>query len=55
MKVLVGTDIGNYTYVPATGTITFSGLPLLTLDQILVITHVATGTIVYNFADPTKG
>lgn len=55
MKVLVGTDIGAYAFDAALGKITFTGLPVLSLEQVLVITHVSSGTIIYNFADPNKG
>lgn len=53
-KILIGTDIGSYTFNKVAKTITFAGFTPR-LDRFLVITDVATNTIIYNFADPTKG
>lgn len=55
MKRLVGSDCGVYTFNPAAKTITLTGLPLLALENLLVITNVATGVMLYNFADATLG
>ena len=59
MKTLLDSDCGySYVFVPGTagvGTITISGLSKpLTLEQILVITNVTDGIIIYNFAEPGK-
>jgi len=37
------------------GVVQLLGYPTITLDQILLITNVTSNTIIYNFADPTKG
>jgi hypothetical protein len=37
------------------GRVQLLGYPTITLDQILLITNVTSNTIIYNFADPTKG
>jgi len=50
MKFLVGVDIGNYSFNVATKTITFSNLPdLVSQEQILLVTNVKTGTVIYQF------
>lgn len=54
-KHLVGVDGGAYTWTPGgagVGTVTLTGLSTLTLDQVLLITNVTDGEIIYNFADP---
>jgi hypothetical protein len=53
MKVQVGIDIGSYTFVPATRTITLVGMPTLALEQLLLIVNTTRGIILYNFADST--
>lgn len=56
MKKLIGADIGSYSFNPATKQITLSGMPSsLSLEQLLVITNVTDGIILYNFADPALG
>ena len=37
------------------GKVRITNYPNITLDQILLITNVTSNTIIYNFADPTKG
>lgn len=37
------------------GMVQITNYPTITLDQILLITNVSRNTIIYNFADPTKG
>jgi hypothetical protein len=37
------------------GRVQITSYPNITLDQILLITNVTRNTIIYNFADPTKG
>lgn len=57
MKHLLGTDTpGSYTFNKTAKTVTFSGLrQSITLSNILLITNVTENTIIYNFADSTKG
>ena len=56
MKKLIGKDIqnglvlGGYTFTPSTNTVTITGMPPLTLEQILLITDVTAGIIIFNFA-----
>ena len=52
---MVGQDIGSYTFSPSTGQVTIVGVPNLLLEQILLITNVASNLIIYNFADPLAG
>lgn len=47
--------ITDYTFVAATGKITFTDETTINLGQILLIVNVVDGIIIYNFADPTKG
>lgn len=53
-KVLIGADLGSYSFEKTAKTITFSGFKP-TLEEILLITDVTNGTIIYQFNDPTKG
>jgi hypothetical protein len=57
MKKLLGTDTtGSYAFDKTAKTVTFSGLSdAITLANILLITNVTANTIIYNFADSTKG
>ena len=57
MKQLLATDTpGSYTFNKTAKTVTFSGLrQSITLANILLITNVTANTIIYNFADSTKG
>jgi hypothetical protein len=55
MKNLVGHDIGSYIFSASAKTITFLGLPTITLDQVLLITNVLDGIIIYNFASSSLG
>lgn len=57
MKALLETDLkGTYLFKPSTNTIVFSNLEQsITLANILLITNVTANTIIYNFADSTKG
>lgn len=50
MKQVVGIDCGNYTFSPSTNKITFIDLPELQLENIVLITDVTTGTVIFNFA-----
>ena len=53
MKKLIGIEVGSYTFNAATKTITISDVTL-TASSILLVVHVPTNTILYNFASPTK-
>jgi hypothetical protein len=57
MKQLLATDTpGSYAFDKTAKTVTFSGLrQSITLANILLITNVTANTIIYNFADSTKG
>lgn len=57
MKQLLATDTpGSYAFDKTAKTVTFSGLrQSITLSNILLITNVTANTIIYNFADSTKG
>lgn len=52
MKQLVGHDVGGYVFNPIAKTITFIGVPAISLDQILTITNTTDGLMIYCFADP---
>lgn len=58
MKRLLGVDLdGSWTFTPGiagAGTIAFNGVTL-GLNQILLVTNTTQNTIIYNFADATKG
>jgi hypothetical protein len=47
--------ITNYAFNKTAKTVTFNGMPSISLAQILLITNVTDGIIIYNFADPLKG
>ena len=51
MKIL----ITNYVFDTSARTITFSDYTSISLAGVLLITNVTNNTIIYNFADPTKG
>ena len=53
MKKLIGIEVGNYTFNAATRTIEINGVTL-TKSSILLVVHVPTNTIIYNFASTTK-
>lgn len=56
MKRLIGLDIGGYTFDPAAGTVTITGLDApLDPEQLLLITNVTRNVMLYNFADPLLG
>jgi len=46
--------IESYTFTPSTNTIFVSG-KFLRREQLLLITNVTRGTVIYNFSDPTLG
>jgi len=49
MKIIVGTDIGGYAFNKTARTITLTGLDPVKKQQLLLITNVKTGTIIYQF------
>jgi hypothetical protein len=53
-KVLIGRDLGGYTFDYQNRTITFSGFNC-SLDGLLMVTDVTNNTIIYQFNDPVKG
>jgi hypothetical protein len=55
MKRLIGSDLGSYAFDPGAKTVTLAGLPDLSLDQILLVTDVSAGRLLYSFADPALG
>lgn len=48
MKKLIGSDIGQYVFNPASKTITFLGLPAIVLEQVLTVFNVTAGAIIYS-------
>lgn len=55
MKKLIGSDVGRFVFDPASKTITFHDMLEIGLENVLVITNVTAGTMLYNFADPALG
>jgi hypothetical protein len=55
LVVNMKTLITNYLFDAAGRKITFLDYAVLDLTRVLLITNVTTNTIIYNFADPTKG
>lgn len=53
-KVLIGRDLGGYTFDKVSKTITFSGFNC-SLDGLLMVTDVTNNIIIYQFNDPAKG
>ena len=55
-KIVIGQDYGSYTFDNVTKKVTIT-LPSgnVVLEGLLLITDVTNNTIIYNFADPTKG
>ena len=53
-KVLIGRDLGGYTFDKVSKTITFSGFNC-SLDGLLMVTDVTNNSIIYQFNDPAKG
>ena len=47
--------IDNYSFSKTAKTVTFTDYALIRLDSILLITNATDSTIIFNFADPTKG
>jgi hypothetical protein len=55
-KVLVG-DLGSYTFNATAGTVTLTGLPTLSIEQVLVITNVkdSANDVIYQFDLNSRG
>lgn len=49
MKIIVGTDIGSYTFDASAKTITLTGLSTLVLEQVLLITNATENIPIFNF------
>lgn len=45
----------TYTFTPSTRKVVLTGLTSIDLAQLLLITNVTTGAIIYNFANPAAG
>lgn len=54
-KILAGNDGTSYTFDASAKTITLTGFPTLTIDQILLITNVEDNVVIYQFNLPSKG
>lgn len=52
MKKLIGKDVGSFVFTPVSRSINISGINTFTQEQLLLITHATSGSILYNFADP---
>lgn len=55
MKILVGVDKGTYTFNASGQTITLSGIPTISLTQLLLITNVTSNEIIYSPVIAGKG
>jgi len=53
MKVLIGIDVGVYKFDPVNSVVYIYETPAFALEQVLLITNVTTGQIIFNFADST--
>lgn len=53
MKKLIGVDVGSYTFNAATKTIVISNVELKN-ESVLLVVHVPTNSILYNFVSSTK-
>lgn len=53
-KILIGSELGSYTFDKVAKTITFTGFNA-NLERLLLITDVTNNTIIYQFNDPTLG
>lgn len=54
-SVLIGSDIGNYTFDASLKTVTLTGIKTLTIEEVLVITNITTQEIIYLPSDTGKG
>lgn len=55
MKILVGSDLGSYTFNASAKTVTLIGFQPLLLSQVLLITNTTDGVIIYSPYSPGKG
>lgn len=55
MKILVGSEIGGYTFNKTAKTVTLTGLATITIDKVLLITNVVSNTIIYSFDSSALG
>jgi hypothetical protein len=55
VKQIIGTDVGSYVFDPGSNSVRICGVEGWTLEQVFLVTNVTRGTILFNFADPTKG
>ena len=55
MKILIGKDIGNYSFVASTGVITITGMSTINKEDIYLITNSEDNKIIYNFASSAFG
>ena len=55
MKLLVGNDIGTYTFNASAQTVTFSGIDALTKENILLVTNVEDNVVLYQFNSTANG
>lgn len=53
-KVLIGSELGSYSFNPVTQTVVFSGFTA-SLERLLLVTDATNNTIIYQFNDPLKG
>jgi len=53
-KVLIGSDLGSYSFDKTAKTITFDGFKP-SLERVLMVTDTTNNTIIYQFNDPAKG
>lgn len=53
-KILIGSELGSYSFNKTAKTITFSGFNA-TLERLLLVADVTNNTIIYQFNDATKG
>lgn len=53
-KILIGSELGSYTFNKVAKTITFTGFAA-NLERLLLVTDVTNNTIIYQFNDATKG
>jgi hypothetical protein len=51
MKRLIGSDFGFYDFDPVARTVTIFDTPSFTIGQVLLVTNVTAGKIIYSFAD----
>ena len=53
--VLLGSDLGSYTFNAVGQTITFNGIKSINLEEVLIITNKTSGSIIYNSTNSEKG